>query len=91
MKKYNAMEYVLSVFTVVFTLFTAGQVLAAETNSDTWSLVGSSKINPNKEQTSFTGGGATEGYYTEERYLGKTLNYTVNETLMSMADHELIQ
>jgi len=53
-----------------------------------WVLVDTS-VNPNGEPTEFAGGGATEGWYTEARFEGKTLSITAAETSITLADRDV--
>ena len=87
-RTYAIVKSVLLVFIIIATLIPLGQVLASEQASNKWVLAGSAKVNPNNEITSFAGGGALDWYYPDARYLGKTRDYLVSETSISMKDHE---
>jgi hypothetical protein len=46
-------------------------------------------VNPNDEQREFYGGGATPGYYEDERYKGKFTKYGVTEASFRIDDREV--
>ncbi len=61
-----------------------GQLPAAE-SSAAWVLV-ETLINPENVQTEYYGGGATPGYFTEERFEGKFTKYSVSASSFGIAD-----
>lgn len=58
---------------------------AAPAAEDVWVLVNTAS-NPNQDQTSFYGGGQTEGYFTEARFKGKSLVFNCSEGSFSFTD-----
>ncbi len=62
--------------------------MGIDTSAPKWVLA-ETLINPKGEMTSFAGGGALDWWFPGKRYEGKTLDYTVNETSITMSDHHM--
>ena len=64
-------------------------VKTAESSGPTVWVLTETLVNPNDEQLEFYGGGATPGYYEDERYKGKFTKYGVTETSFRIDDREV--
>ena len=66
----------------------AGQLRAGESSDAVWVLT-ETLVNPENVQTEYYGGGATPGYFGEERFEGKFTKYSVSDGSFRIEDRDV--